>query len=324
MNETPKLSVIVPVYNAEPYIEQCMDSLVNQTMFSDMEIIAVDDGSTDASGKILDMYAEFFPNITVVHQECISQANAVNRGWKMAKGEYIAECDADDFCSLRMYEWLYEAATDPRLNEHADVVRCGFFGVWDNGYTQPNYLRVPEEHWRVNPQEIDPKSYGLVFGQMVLLPAGIYRREFILQNELFWREGGQNYEDTAVTFKIRATAKDYRFVPKALYYYRRGNPNSGSATIKDEYAICEQYEEIERYCTEHDLPFMDYMDTRRYYDYLWSFMRTPDERRVDFLIKCMEDFQNHPAKKEYFNSEEDFRQYCIIKYGAWIELGVKE
>lgn len=319
----PKVSVLLPVYNAEKYITQTMDSLVNQTL-KDIEIVAVDDGSTDKSGEILDLYAEKYPNITVVHQECISQANALNRAVRMAKGEYIAECDADDFVSVQMYEKLYNAATDPKYDTTADAVRCGFFGVWDTGYTQPNYLRVPEQYLRVSPIDLKPEEYGLVFGKVVLLPAGIYRRKFILDNHIFWREEGQNYEDTCVSFKIRGKAKDYRFLNEVLYYYRRGNENSGSATIFDDFAICEQYREIERYCGENGLPFMEYMNTRRYYDYMWSLKRTPEERRVDFLMQCMEDFREHPAKRQYFNSTDDWREYCVIKYGAWMECGVKE
>lgn len=313
-----KLSVIVPAYNAVNYIEECMESLVHQTL-KDIEIICVDDGSNDGTEDILDLYAERFPNITVVHQPCISQANAVNRGWRMAKGEYIAECDADDFVNIRMYEKLYEIA-----DHKADVVRCGFFGVWDDGRLQPNCLNVPDEFLKVNPMNLKDKEMAVVFGKMVLLPSGIYRRQFILENGLFWREGGQNYEDTNVSFKIRGMARDYRFVNECLYYYRRGNPGSGSSTIKDEFAICEQYEETERYYYEHGISrFMEYLNARRFYDYMWSLSRTPEERRVDFVMKCMEDFREHPAKRDYFNSDEDFRRYCSIKYGDWTEVGVQ-
>ena len=317
MNNKYTISVILPCYNAEKYLQQALDSLVNQTL-ERMELICVDDGSTDRSGEILDIYAEKFPDLVkVVHQECISQANAVNRGAKMAQGEYIAECDADDFASILMYQKLYEAA-----NHEADVVRCGFFGVWDNGKTQPN--PVCREAGTYDPHKLEPEHMGIIFGKMVLLPAGIYKRSFIEENGLYWREEGQNYEDTAVSFKIRMTATDYRFIPDILYYYRRGNAGSGTATIKDEFAICEQYEEIERYCKWHGWPFMEYMDVRRYYDYMWSLQRTPDERKADFLMKCMDDFRKHPAKRDYFNSDEDFRNYCNIKYGSWVEMGVPQ
>ena len=311
------VSVICPIYNAEKYIVQMMDSLVNQTL-NDMEIIAVNGGSTDRTGEILDTYAEQFSQVKVIHQECVSQAHNVNTGLRIATGEYVAECDADDFASIFMYQKLYEAA------EHrADVVHCGLTGFWADGKVQYAPLSVPEDWRKINPQELTPEYMGVLFGKLVSLPSGIYRREFILENELFWREGGQNYEDTNVAFKIRATATDYRFVDECLYYYRRDNPNSGSATIKDEFAICEQYEETERYLKERGLEkFMTYLNVRRYYDYIWSLQRTPDERKWNFVQRCQEDFRKYPADGGLFNTDEDFRAYCNIKYGAWRETGV--
>ena len=312
------VSVIVPAYNAERYIRTTMDSLVNQTL-NDMEIIVVDDGSTDKTGKILDIYAEKFPNVTVVHQECISQANAMNRGIRMAKGEYIAECDADDFASIFMYQKLYEVA-----EHHADVVKCGITGVWDSGKMQPFPLGIPEGYEILHPQEMKPDEMAVLTWRMVSLPTAIYRREFVLENELFWREGGQNYEDTNVDFKTRLAAKDYRFLDECLYYYRRDNPNSGSATIKDEFAICEQYEETFRWMEEHHLEaYEPYFNIKRYYDYMWSLQRTPEERRVAFVERCMEDFRKYPAPRQGFQTDEDFRNYCNIKYGSWVEVGVK-
>ena len=181
----PTVSVIVPVYNALNYIQQCLDSLVNQTL-TNMEILVVDDGSDDGTADVLDIYAEKFPDLVkVIHQPLVSQANAVNNGWKAAQGEYIAECDADDFASILMYQKLYEAA-----NHEADVVRCGFFGVWDNGKTQPNPVCL--EPGTYDPHNLEPERMGIIFGKMVLLPAGIYKRSFIEENGLYWREEGQN------------------------------------------------------------------------------------------------------------------------------------
>ena len=321
------LTVVVPMYNAVKYIQQCLDSLVNQTL-KGIEIILVDDGSNDGSEKIADIYAERFPNIRVIHQECISQANAVNRGLYEAHGEYVAECDADDFVSILMYEKLYNLATTPMANGQADVVRCGFFGVWDSGRTQPNPLCVPDEYVICNPQTMPRDAWKHILGKMCLLPAGIYRRKFLIENGIFWREDGQNYEDTNVEFKIRTTARDYRSLNEVLYYYRRGNEGSGSATIKDEFAICEQYEETERWLKAHgNEQFMEFFNARRFYDYMWSLKRIPaeeNERKVDFVLRMMDDFREHPATPEFFNSPNDFRGYCLIKYGAWTETGVSD
>lgn len=314
-----KVSIIIPAYNAIRYITETMESLVHQTL-KDIEILCIDDGSADGTGEVLDHYAKHFESVTVVHQPCISQANAVNRGVRMATGEYIAECDADDFAALNMYEKLYELSEGT-----ADAVRCGFFGNYEGGLLQANPPRIPYKYQKVNPRELNGNELHFVFGRHHLLPAGIFRRQFILDNEIFWREDGQNYEDTLVEFKVRASARDYRYTNDCLYYYRRGNPDSGSETIFDEYAICEQYEAIEAWNREHGDPkFMEYMNTRRYYDYKWMLSRTPDERKPDFVVRMMKDFREHPAKRELFNSDEDFRNYCIIKYGAWTETGVAE
>ena len=314
----PKISVIIPAYNAVDYITECMESIVHQTMKDDIECIAIDDGSDDGTERILDWYAENFENVTVVHQECISQANAWNRGLRMATGEYVAECDADDFCALNMYEKLYEVSEGK-----ADAVRCGFFGCFPDGLLQENPPHINYKHLKMNPHELESNELALVFGRMHLLPAGIYRRQFLLDNGIFWREDGQNYEDTLVEFKIRSTATDYRYTNDCLYYYRRGNPNSGSATIFDETAICEQYDAIEAWNEEHGEPkFMEFMNSRRYYDYMWMLGRLPDEKKPSFAARMMKDFRLHPAKRDYFNKDEDFRNYCIIKYGAWTECGV--
>lgn len=313
----PTVSVIIPIYNAEPYIAQTLDSLVHQTL-ENMEIIAVNGGSTDGTAEILERYAEAYPWVRVVHQECVSQAHNMNTGLNLARGEYVAECDSDDFASLRMYEKLYAESEGV-----ADVVHCGLTGFWSNGQMQLAPLKVPEGYERVNPQKLMPHEMAVVFGKMVSLPSGIYKREFIVNNGLYWREDGQNYEDTNVVFKIRATATDYRFVDECLYYYRRDNPNSGSATIKDEFAICEQYEETFRYLKRMNLEqFMPYLNARRYYDYMWSLQRTPEERRIAFVEKCEEDFNKYPADHLLLNSENDWRNYCLIKYGAWRETGV--
>lgn len=310
------VTVIVPVYNGERYLQQCLDSLVNQTL-KDIEVLVIESGSTDGSGDLIDKYAGSFECVTAVHLPYCSQAHKMNVGARMAKGEYIAECDCDDYASPVMYEHLYRAAEGK-----ADAVRCGFFGQWDNGRQQMNALNVPKEYLRVDPHKLQGVEKAIVFGKMCLLPTGIYRREFILENELFWREDGQNYEDTSVEFKIKASAKDYRFVNECLYYYRRGNPGSGSATIFDNFAICEQYDEIERFNDHNGYDFMDYINALRYYSYMWSLARTPRDKMGEVLMRMQSDFIHHPAKRDFFNTDEDFRNYCLIKYGAWVETGV--
>lgn len=95
MSEAPLVSVVVPVYNAEPYLRECLDSLFGQTL-KEIEIIAVDDGSTDGSGKILDEFAARDRRLKVIHQENAGVSAARNRGIKAARGRYLTFVDADD------------------------------------------------------------------------------------------------------------------------------------------------------------------------------------------------------------------------------------
>ena len=101
MEQAPKVSIIVPVYNVEPYLRQCMDSLVNQT-YQNIEIICVDDGSTDASGAILEEYAAEDCRIRLVHQSNSGLSAARNAGFLLATGSYIMYVDSDDWIDLSL------------------------------------------------------------------------------------------------------------------------------------------------------------------------------------------------------------------------------
>ena len=105
----PKISVIVPVYNVELYLYQCLDSIINQT-FKDIEIICINDGSTDNSGKVLEEYAQKDDRVKVLTQENQGQAVARNKGLDIAKGEYIYFVDSDDFIHPQTLEIMHSVA----------------------------------------------------------------------------------------------------------------------------------------------------------------------------------------------------------------------
>lgn len=116
----PKVSVVVPIYNVENYLKQCVDSLLNQTL-DNIEIILVNDGTQDSSGKIADEYGDMFQNVKVIHQKNAGLGPARNTGIENATGEYIAFVDADDWVQPDMYEKLYETAK----KNNCDIVVSG-------------------------------------------------------------------------------------------------------------------------------------------------------------------------------------------------------
>ncbi len=128
-----KVSILVPVYNVEKYLRQCMDSLVNQTL-KDIEIICIDDGSTDSSPVILDEYAEKDVRVRVIHKSNAGYGHSMNIGLRMARGEFIGIVESDDFADLEMFERLYIIAVE----KNVEFVRSNF---WIYSEKQMNVFR---------------------------------------------------------------------------------------------------------------------------------------------------------------------------------------
>lgn len=137
-----KLSIIVPVYNASDFLARCLDSLVDQTLESDYEIVLVDDASTDNSYELCKDYQEKYPELIKVEQHAQNkkQGAARNTGLAVAKGEYIAFVDADDYVSLSMYEKLLTLA----FQENADIVDSDYYQVSFTGEKEMNRSIAPE------------------------------------------------------------------------------------------------------------------------------------------------------------------------------------
>ena len=129
----PKISVIVPVYNVEKYLRKCIESILNQT-FREFELILVDDGSTDSSGKICDEYALKDSRIKVIHKENGGASSARNAGLDVAKGEYIGFVDSDDWIEMDMYGELYRLIKE----NNTDISVCGINNIKDIKYKNEN------------------------------------------------------------------------------------------------------------------------------------------------------------------------------------------
>ena len=142
INYTPKVSVIIPVYNVEQYLHECLDSVINQTL-KEIEIICVDDGSTDSSLEILKEYAAKDNRITVIAQENLHAGVARNAGLTVAKGEYVHFLDSDDWVDLDTYEKLYNIIKKQNVN----LIKFKSYTydsqknqIIDNEYTEMSYI----------------------------------------------------------------------------------------------------------------------------------------------------------------------------------------
>lgn len=210
----PKISIIIPVYNTENYLVKCLDSLLYQSL-EDIEIICVNDGSTDNSQQILNDYAKKDKRIKVIHQDNKKQGAARNRGVEIATGEYIGYVDSDDWVDFDYYEELYYAAKKHNLDiAIATNIRIG------NGKTKKR-LKIEKEQIAYSLQE----KIDLCNQFNNECPTNkIYRRDFLLKNNIIWPEG-MYCEDKIYTLKAVFWANGIISVPDVNYYYFR-RPNS--------------------------------------------------------------------------------------------------
>jgi len=198
-----KVSIIVPVYNAEKYLHKCLDSLVAQTL-DDYEVILINDGSKDSSGEILKEYGEKYPEkIKHITVENGGQGRARNIGISMAQGEYLGFADSDDWVDPTMFEKLYNAA---REND-ADMALCDCMECYYDG--RENYFDMCSY---ANPMYITTAVWNKLFKKSLA--------ENITFPEGLW------YEDLSYVIEFIIRAKKIAPVHEALYFYRIGQTST--------------------------------------------------------------------------------------------------
>lgn len=197
------LSVIVPVYNVEKYLKRCVESILAQTE-RDLEIILVDDGSTDASGKMCDEYAEKYGRLKVIHKENGGLTSAWIAGAKASKGDYLGFVDSDDWIDMDMYKRMYKKARD----YNADMVLCGLVKEFENEKRKKTYLTD-----RLTKSFYDEKSIRKEIVPVFLCDGGfdsraipasramkLYRRDIIMNNIKYCNDEVSIGEDLVITF----------------------------------------------------------------------------------------------------------------------------
>lgn len=213
----PKVSVIVPVYNVERYLEQCLDSLIDQTL-KDIEIICINDASTDGSLSILKRYAKKDDRIVLINlKENKRQGGARNAGIKIAKGEYLGFVDSDDWVSPNMYENLWNASQNGTI----DLV-CSDY----NTYKEKEKEIIITENIPGSVFSLaikDQYRHFILHGGRIW--TNIFKRELILDNNLLFPEK-LIYEDNAIMPALYCSAKTTAKVNRALYYYRLNNTST--------------------------------------------------------------------------------------------------
>lgn len=217
----PKVSVIVPVYNVEKYLPECLDSLVNQTL-EDIEILVVNDGSPDNSQAIIDDYAARYPDkIRAFIKENGGQSDARNLGVQYAVGEYLGFVDSDDYVSADMFSTMYQKG----IESNSDVVVCDFYNLVGENVEKAGLIKNPEQY----PCSVEANP-NILFECKCYPCNKLFRRSWYTENQ-FAFPNGQWFEDSAVVYNILYMAKSIDAVSEAYYYYRKDRPDSVTNTV---------------------------------------------------------------------------------------------
>lgn len=218
----PLVTLIIPAYNCENYIEQTLQSVINQT-YRNIEILLVDDGSTDTTGKICDVYSKKDERVVVYHKENGGQASARNLALADAKGEYLAFADSDDILALNYIETLINLA----IKYNSDFVQCGYSKFWD---------QIPEHAYEEK-------------NDIAVLPSSEALKEFCYQRKITpapwckiikrstWGDirfpVGMGYEDYAIIYKVLGNAQKIVCSSTGIYLYRIHNSSTQHTAYSD-------------------------------------------------------------------------------------------
>lgn len=215
-----KISIIIPVYNVEKYIERCLESILNQT-FNEYEVIIVNDGSTDNSGKICDKYSEINKNINVIHKKNGGVSSARNLGIDVAKGEYIAFIDPDDFIDSNMFKILYENLKE--LN--GDIAICSVNEIRNDN------IELGDNSGEVISYSKDDAIEGYFKGKYPFNQNYLWNKLFkrSLFEKVRLNEDITYQEDSEIMIQLLNSSDIITYIGKPLYNYdlREGSLSSG-------------------------------------------------------------------------------------------------
>ena len=290
---TPKVSIIMPSLNVHKYIRECLESVVSQSL-EDIEIICIDAGSTDGTLEIIEEYAEKDSRISVVHSEVKSYGYQMNLGFRLARGEYIGVVETDDYVLHNMYQFLYDIAVE----NDADAVKSDHMVFLGNEDERKFYYRAihnSQVYYNKVFRPLDEMPFFFVNYNMCYTWDGIYKRSFILDNKILHNESpGASYQDTGFRFQFYAFANRVLFVNEPLYMLRRDNPDSSEKRTDKVFAICDEYDFIERFLEQHSESSKQLLagfSYKRFTSYIWNLERIDEKSKLPFIQRFSDDFR---------------------------------
>ena len=224
----PFFSVLVPVYNVDQYLEQCLKSLLNQT-FKNLQIICINDGSTDNSLTILNNYSDKDPRIEILNQNNKGYGYSLNRGMQLVKANYISIVEPDDFIAAETYESFYN---DTQEYPQADIIKYAYWNFHNDSAekkiepSNSSSFTPPVESFKIS-------QYPQLLLYHPSIWSGIYKTEFLKENNLYFIEAsGAAWTDNPFFIGSMCLAHNIIWRNKKYYYYRQGHLTA-SSTLTD-------------------------------------------------------------------------------------------
>lgn len=290
----PKVSIIIPTYNVESYLRERMESVVRQTLH-DIEIICINDGSTDGSLEILKEYADRDDRIVLVDKMNEGYGVGMNIGLDKATGEYIGIVEPDDFVPLSMYEDLYTVAKENDL----DFVKADFYRFTRSEKTGDMHLiynHLDSEGLDYN-QVIDPFEKPYITKFTMNTWSGIYRRKYIEKHHIRHNTTpGASFQDNGFFWQTFIYAKRCMFLDKPYYMNRRDNPNSSVNNKEKVYCMNVEYDFIRDIFMQKGNEelwdrFKYYYNYKRYFSYTFTIGRISDEFKREYVERISREFK---------------------------------
>ena len=306
MNEL--ISVIVPIYNVDKYLERCIDSIINQT-YKNLEIILVDDGSTDDCPRICDEYQKKDSRIKVIHKENGGLSDTRNKGIDIAKGKYYGFIDSDDYIDADMYAILYKNIVET----HSDIAVCGRYIDYEDGNTKK---MTNENRSNILMDRIEALKKLNNYSDFDMSACDK------LYSAKLWKDirypYGKICEDYYTTYKLFDKSNKVVFVPKALYhYFQRNNSLSRNKKITEHY-INGSIDQLEYF--EKNIPELLYVakssyafsNIATYNNYLKNKQKCPRLTRKKYQ-KNVKDNLNYIIKNDSLSKTKKFKlMYFLI------------
>lgn len=301
------VSVIIPVYNVERYLEECLDSVCNQTL-ANIEIICVNDGSTDGSLDILNSYAENDNRIKIISQSNQGLGASRNNGLKVSSGKYVYFLDSDDYIDLACLEKLVDNIDSngsdmvlfklQSVDDHKNLHKRGMGFKIDKIFGEIDY-----DNFTFTYHEVKRHVMNSDFSACLKL----YRRELIGSFEF---PVGLSFEDVPVHVEVMLNAERISFVPESLYYYR-SNPNSISNTSANGFDIFNIIDLVEDYLKENS--YYDELEDEFIHFKIGQILRyIVSTDSDDYFNKAKEEFGNLDIKNEKSIKRKFLKQYYDV------------